>query len=186
MIGGKIKMLVKVLCILLFFWVCPKSWAKFRSGRESSDIRQIDIQEVQYPSVSVCVENALKSVVDITHQSNLSFDETSYLVKKSVWKRNETFFFVNQPSIASQGHPSMTTKESQNPGRPCSFPYYYKHLHYNCTNLTSKGHPWCYIKVKEDGSNKTRLRIFGVIVAQNAMLKCLNLLANAILQTKSF
>ena len=114
--------LVRGFLVSLFFWTCQNSYKKFRSNRKSSETRTIEVEELQYPSISVCVQNALKKYVDISQQSRLTFAKTKELVEQNIWKRNETFFFVNQPTVKSKGYPCMTTKDSSDPGKPCSFP----------------------------------------------------------------
>ena len=104
---------VKAFLISLFLWIRQNSYTKFRSRRKSSETRIIEVEELQYPSISVCVQNAFKKYVDISQQSKLTFWKTRELVEQNVWKRNETFFFVNHPTVKSKGYPCMTTKESR-------------------------------------------------------------------------
>ena len=92
----------------------------------------------------------MKNYVDINIQSNLSFVQTRDLVKENVWKRNETFFFVNQASSKKKGYPCMTTKDSSDPGKPCSFPFNWMYKQNTCTVLNSNGQHWCYTKVSTD------------------------------------
>ena len=56
--------------------------------------------------------------MDISPNSNLTFQKTRELVEKNVWKRN-----VNHPTPK---YPCMNTKESSVPGKPCNFPFIYK------------------------------------------------------------
>ena len=120
MLSKKIKSLLKIFYISLLFFVCHQSWTKYKTGRTSTEIRKNHIEKVQYPSVTVCVEYALKKFVDISNQSNLSYIETKNLIKENIWNRNETFFFVNQASNIYPGYPCITSKGSYDPGRPCS------------------------------------------------------------------
>ena len=79
------------------------------------------------------------------------------LVKESHWTKNETFFFVNQASTKTKGYPCMTTKDSNDPGRPCSFPFVRDwsdrdvQTYHECTNVDNKD-IFCYTKVHENRS----------------------------------
>ena len=59
-------LLVKAIFVSLFFWICQNSYAKFQTKRKSSATRIIEVEELQYPSISICVENSLKEYVDIS------------------------------------------------------------------------------------------------------------------------
>ena len=112
LICKNVEILFKILSISLFLFVCQHSWTKYKTGRTTTEIRKNHIEKVQYPSVTVCVENAMKTVVDISNGSNYSFNETRNKIKENVWKRNETFFFVNQASSKSPGFPCLTSKRN--------------------------------------------------------------------------
>ena len=120
------------------------------------------MKEVQYPSISVCVEYAFKKYLEeeIFNPSLPSLNETEKLARENVRKKNETFFFVNHPSVKSNGYPCFTTKESTDPGKPCSFPFMYeKTLNYACSSLDNK-QPWCYTKV--DANRTTINKEWGI------------------------
>ena len=85
--------------------------------------RHEEVSLIQYPSVSVCTEYTFKKYIDEEILSNLSMSETKNLVKSVLWKRNETFYFVNQKFENRSEFPCMTISESKDPGRPCSFPF---------------------------------------------------------------
>ena len=86
---------------------------------------------------------------DVNTLYNHSFAQTNKLVKENVWKRNETFFFVNHPSMKAPGFPCITTADSNDPGRPCSFPFIPSSYSTNATNCSTLWdlEPWCYTKV---------------------------------------
>ena len=117
---------------------------------------------MQYPSVTVCVEFTFKKYIDEKiYSNNISLEETESLIKKNIWKRNETFYFVNQKSNIREDFPCMTTSESADPGKPCSFPFRVNissvdtnniddknedEVKHSCTNYTHP-EPWCYTKL---------------------------------------
>ena len=81
---------------------------------------------IQYPSVTVCVEYTFKKNINLAINENSTFDEAYNLLTSQNWKRNETFFFVNQIYEGNKGYPCMTTIGSQDFGRPCLFPFILK------------------------------------------------------------
>ena len=110
---------------------------------------------LQYPSVSVCVEYTYKKYIDDELTSaNMTMEQVENLVQSKVWKRNETFYFVNHKTSARADYPCMTRSDSSDPGRPCTFPFQYSAYSnkrngvtfYNCSNIVSQ-EPWCYTKV---------------------------------------
>ena len=127
-------------------------------------LSHVEVQLMQYPSVTVCVEFTFKKYIDEKiYSTNFSLKETESLIKENFWKKNETFYFVNQKSNTREDFPCMTTSESSDPGRPCSFPFKIdlsgvdtidkddkidntKILRQTCTNYTNP-EPWCYTKL---------------------------------------
>ena len=120
-------------------------------------IRIIDVNQIQYPSVSVCVQNTFKKSLDGI-LFNRTLIKAENLAKENVWKRNETFYFVNHPTVKTNGYPCFTTRDSVDQGKPCSFPFIYNFENititsYNCS-LDDNNKPWCYSKLYQ---NKTRM-----------------------------
>ena len=127
-------------------------------------LSHVEVQLMQYPSVTICVEFTFKKYIDEKiYSSNFSLKDTEALIKENFWKKNETFYFVNQKSNTREDFPCMTTSESSDPGRPCSFPFQIdlsgvdtidkddkidntKILRQTCTNYTNP-EPWCYTKL---------------------------------------
>ena len=117
---------------------------------------------LQYPSVTVCVYPTFKDYIDDRlFSSNSSLAETEKLLKSNIWKRNETFYFVNHKhstkNYTNREFPCMTSSESNDPGRPCSFPFKLrgtwenKKVYYNCSPHLNPN-PWCYTKVDKEGN----------------------------------
>ena len=116
--------IVKIILVLLFLWRCEQSIQKFTSGRKSIETRLFDEKYIQYPSITVCVQNTFKISLD-DKLKNALVKEAEILAKENVWKRNETFYFVNHPTVKTNGYPCMTTRDSTDSGKPCSFPFIY-------------------------------------------------------------
>ena len=92
------------------------------------------MDHIKYPSISICTRAEETGMFGMLKKKNISFGETKYLVMKNVIKRNESFFFVNQASNERIGFPCMS-KGGNDPGKPCSFPFFWKKMHYNCTDM---------------------------------------------------
>ena len=89
---------------------------------------KIEVPSLQYPSVSVCVEHTFKKYIDDEisgNTGNYTMEGVEKLAKSLIWKRNDTFYFVNQKTSKRDGFPCMTSSESTDPGRPCMFPFKY-------------------------------------------------------------
>ena len=105
-----------------------------------------------YPSISVCTKYAFKKYIDPEISGNMSLKEKEQLIKNNIWKRNETFYFVNQKSDSNDGFPCITTRESDDPGRACVFPFKHRSSNkviFNCSNINSE-EDWCYTSVNPD------------------------------------
>ena len=168
-----VKYLVKISLFLVFLYLCHKSVIKYQTGRKSTETRMRDIDKVLYPSVSVCVDYGFKHVIDNQVSGNFSVNQTESLIRKYVWVRNETFYFVNHPTIESEGYPCITTQQSVDPRRPCTFPFNYLYeskktltirpeeentmkTFYNCDEDFFGNDPWCLTKVNK---NRTKGRV---------------------------
>ena len=85
--------------------------------------RKTKVATLQFPSVSVCVEYSFKKYIDgVILRNETNLEKAEKLIKLNVWKRNETFYFVNHKYPVFGDFPCMTTSESPDRGRPCNFP----------------------------------------------------------------
>ena len=143
------------LYLLCFLYIVIISTQKFLEGRKMQEDSKTKFSSLQYPSVSVCVEYTYKKYIDDELTSaNMTMEQVENLVQSKVWKRNETFYFVNHKTSARDDYPCMTRSDSSDPGRPCTFPFQYSAYSnkrngvtfYNCSNIVSQ-EPWCYTKV---------------------------------------
>ena len=88
--------------------------------------RKTKVAILQFPSVSVCVEYSFKKYIDgVILRNETSLEKAEKLIKSNIWKRNETFYFVNHKNLPLGDFPCMTTSESPDRGRPCNFPFIY-------------------------------------------------------------
>lgn len=88
--------------------------------------RKTKVAILQFPSVSVCVEYSFKKYIDgVILRNETTLEQAETLIKSNIWKRNETFYFVNHKNLPIGDFPCMTTSESPDRGRPCHFPSIY-------------------------------------------------------------
>ena len=105
------RLLVTISFAALFLITTYESYEKFRSNRKSEEDLKQEVEEVDYPSVTVCVEYTFKNAIDgILSSRNSTFPEIERLVRQNTWDRGETFYFVDHPSTQKPGFPCMTTK----------------------------------------------------------------------------
>ena len=57
--------------------------------------KNFEEEVLQYPSVTVCAEYTFKKYIDKNMESG-DIGDIEKLVKANVWKKNETFYFLNQ------------------------------------------------------------------------------------------
>ena len=118
-----LEFVVKLGLILLFLYQCFCSLEKYQLKTKLIANQVILTEGITYPSVSVCIDNAFKTPLEekLFYKGSPNFTESIELVEKNRWSKNETFYFVNQASRHSRGYQCMTTKESNDPGKPCRF-----------------------------------------------------------------
>ena len=117
-----------------------------------NDIK-IKYQNIDNVCDSVCVDHVFKASFDdlFFRNDSITVEEIGDIVKKNVWSRNETFYFVDFPSDSNSGYPCMTSRDSYDPNKPCMFPFYWgDHFLDNCTDLDNGGEFWCYTKLGQD------------------------------------
>ena len=85
-------------------------------------MREVRREILQYPSVTVCPSPPFKRKDGIKNFPSSS-EAFEHLFKAEHKTKNNTFYFVNQPSKSNPGFPCMTTKNSYDPGKPCHFPF---------------------------------------------------------------
>ena len=117
---------------LMFFIVfCVTAWTslqKYLSYKISVSVKEEKMKEKEYPSVSICPFYAYKEDLEdfLFNNKSSSLVDIERLVKSNIWKRNETFYFVSYPSEKDPGFECMTTPDSYDFVKPCSFPFYYE------------------------------------------------------------
>ena len=117
-----------LILILVFFYLAADSWRKYHLDRISTNVREEVQDHFQYPSITVCPNDAFKRGNGSFRRGKINFrtwsvEEIKEFYLKNVRSRQEVFYFVNQKTWSGGGHSCMTTKISEDPGRPCVFPF---------------------------------------------------------------
>ena len=109
-------------------------WNIFNNYVISRDLKQ---KNFQYPSITVCPEKTFKNYKKLPESGKFKDVRQFYL--DNVRSIDEVFFFVNQRTWSRDGHKCMTGKVSEDPGRPCIFPFTVRPL--NLTNTKCRMPP---------------------------------------------
>ena len=112
----------------LFFYIFSISLAKWFNSRTAVDRLVIDIENIQYPSISVCKSFAANSP-DILPRlfENGSLDMKKKIAMNNIWKKNEVFHFLSHPGMFGMEFPCVTTIDGTDPGKPCFFPFRFRY-----------------------------------------------------------
>ena len=119
--------------VLTFFYVCVFLRQIFISlnayfDRKTEFKTQMKSEfRIQYPSVSVCPKYTYK---DVKVNVAMNVDNTSVhlikdLVRESIWRKDEVFYFVNHPGMFNDSgdFPCNTINDGKDRGKPCHFPF---------------------------------------------------------------
>ena len=146
------KHFLSLIFFICFIYTLCLSLSKFMKKRKLQELTYETSSLQTYPSISVCTKYAFKKYIDPEISGNMSLKEKEHLIKNNIWKRNETFYFVNQKSDSNDGFPCITTRESDDPGRACVFPFKHSSSNkviFNCSNINSE-EDWCYTCLNSD------------------------------------
>ena len=117
----------KVLMFLFFGLFCyqmSKSVRKWFNSRTDYGITRVDVDKIQFTSISVCLKFTFKDKeVTPTLFGNASPTEKKQLALDNIWRKNEVFQFVSHPGIFGMTYPSVTSNDVLDPGKPCHFPF---------------------------------------------------------------
>ena len=118
------NILLIILLSLFMITVCHL-WMKYSEKRISITTKEEESIDLQYPSVTVCPVPASRDRFEAAvFNLNTSMDSAEQIFKESIWKMNETFYFVNQKHPLNPGYPCMTSSQGLiDPGKPCIFPF---------------------------------------------------------------
>ena len=125
MLHGHITNIVTLFLLCFFVYTCYFSWSKYAEKRISSTTMEKQSYVVPYPSITVCPSGAAREKFEEQiFKPNISARNIEYVYKEAVWRKNETFYFVNQKNYRNQGFPCMTSpQDTYDPGKPCRFPF---------------------------------------------------------------
>ena len=134
------------LTIFLFFsflYLAFDAWEKFNQDRISTNVMDLKVKNFLYPSLTICPEKAFKSSLQIPYHG--TFDELKSFYLTHVRSIKETFFFVNQRTWSWSGHKCITGPVSEDPGRPCIFPFTHENVSYDKCLMPGRWVVWHHI-----------------------------------------
>ena len=122
------KILVNNVLMFLFFglfwYQMSKSVRKWFNSRTDYGITRVDVDKIQFPSISVCSKFTLKDKeVTPTLFGIATPTEKKQLALDNIWRKNEVFQFVSHPGIFGMTYPCVTSNDGLDPGKPCHFPF---------------------------------------------------------------
>ena len=132
--------LICIVASFLFITFLYDAWislGKYKEGRISTNVKYQKQHYFQYPSITVCPSPALKGDGFYSSKEGNFMDVREHYLD-NMRTLQDVFYFVNQKTRSADGHQCMTTKISEDPGRPCAFPYHRRSFHnetkleYNC------------------------------------------------------
>ena len=89
-----LKYTLSFIYLICFLYTVFISIQKFLQKTKIQVDKSFEEAVLQYPSVTVCAEYTFKKYLDGKIESG-DIDEVEKLVKSNVWKKNETFYFLN-------------------------------------------------------------------------------------------
>ena len=117
-------LMITLFLFLVFVYFAYESLGKYNQKRISTSVQERKKKDFLYPSITVCPERTFKSDIIIGPIStNESYSDIKKLYLTNVRTLKEVFFFVNQRSWSRDGHKCLTEAVSEDPGRPCVFPF---------------------------------------------------------------
>ena len=105
--------------------MCWNSLVKYFSREVTSSTKKIIFAHKEYPSISICPYSPFKINLEdhMFKNDSISLKEIEKLVKSSSWTADEIFYYVSYQTETNPGYECLTTKDSVDPRRPCSFPF---------------------------------------------------------------
>ena len=125
MLTQQVSYVLEFLFFVVFIFTCWNSLVKYFSKEISSSTKKIGFVEREYPSISICPLSPFKVNLedDLFKNDSISLQEIKNLVKDNSWTADEIFYYVSYPTKTNPGYECLTTKDSVDPSRPCSFPF---------------------------------------------------------------
>ena len=132
-----IKACIHLAMISLILFMLINSISKYSENKKSVWITTVDVEEVMYPSVTVCKRRAFDDHInDWIHNESANLKDIEEALKENIATKDDIFYFVSHPNMIESNHPCMTTKDRINPGKPCIFPFQWNQTnHRKCIQL---------------------------------------------------
>ena len=114
------KCFFHILCFFIFCFTIQLLVNKYSKKKVSIATEKITTKDKRLPSLSFCPYPAMKERMDplIFNDSNLTGSEILQSIRNSIYKKNETFFYVSYQTRDNPGFECLTTKDSHD-GTSC-------------------------------------------------------------------
>ena len=123
--GPLINTFFLVILFALFMWQTIFVTLKYLEFNTIMSTSSSDEGSILFPSITVCKKYSFNTYSSMSiRNTSMSLSEKITLLQKSLWTRNETFYFANHPGMFNASFPCTTQDGTgTDAGKPCSFPY---------------------------------------------------------------
>ena len=121
--------LLMCLYVGLFSYELSLSIRKWFLGRTKYVSNVVDVEKIQYPSMSICKRvtfNGKEILPKLFENGSLAYKKK--LAMENIWSKSEVFHFVSHPGMFGMAYPCVTTNDGSDPGKPCYFPFRYNYI----------------------------------------------------------
>ena len=119
--------------------MCWNSVVKYCSREITTSTKKISFTKKEYPSISICLSYPFKTNLEeyMFKNDSISLKEIEKIVKANSWTADELFYYVSYQTETNPGYECLTTKDSVDPRKPCSFPFIWGNVCKYSLNLWS-------------------------------------------------
>ena len=152
--------LVLVACFVVMMMI---SIGNQLSGKTWMNDEVVDMDQVLYPSVSVCQNYPYEDggkLSTVLKNISISTEGKIKIARENVRNADQLFYFVNHPGMRIKPFP-CTVHGGTDKGAPCSFPFvnaFAGNISSTCVPDPIEGESWCLTKTDE---NRTYLGFWG-------------------------
>ena len=116
--------LLECLFVGLFCYQFSLSIRKWFQSRTDYRSTIVDVEKIQYPTISVCTKFTFKDKTVMPKLfENVSLVDKKKLALDNIWKKEEVFNFVSHPGMFGMTYPCVTSNDGTDLGKPCYFPF---------------------------------------------------------------
>lgn len=128
---------LRITMVSIFILNAYISVSRYWQDEKSVYITFREVEQVQYPSLTVCKRQAFDvSLDDMVHGNNATAEQIGVAILSNITRKEDIFYFVSHPNMTGEEHPCLTTADSMDHGKPCVFPFNSSEgLQYSCKRI---------------------------------------------------